>query len=196
MADFLAIDGKVLGGQGGEGVLIERIEFVEDSDAKTGEEKLNIVVSGVAHTVLKNAYDKEAGFDDLPEPLPVSERIPFSVTGQAVKSNKITFDQLNKAFDLGSDPLIETEEEWKRLLESDDPEDRSVYNKIKGQPIYFKARLKDKLATEAKGPEKFYFNLYAMAKTMPATKDAVMERIAAIKKKKEAAEAASGSTPF
>lgn len=193
MADFLAIDGKVLGGQGGEGVLIERIEFVEDSDAKTGEEKLNIVVSGVAHTVLKNAYDKEAGFDVLPEPLPVSERIPFSVTGQAVKSNKITFDQLNKAFDLGSDPLIETEDEWQRLLEGSE---RSVHDKIKGQPIYFKARLKDKLATEAKGPEKFYFNLYAMAKTMPATNDAVMERIAAIKKKKEAVSAASGSTPF
>lgn len=193
MADFLAIDGKVLGGQGGEGVLIERIEFVEDSDAKTGEEKLNIVLSGVAHTVLKNSYDKEAGFDDLPEPLPVSERIPFSVTGQVVKSNKITFDQLNKAFDLGSDPLIETEDEWQRLLEGSE---RSVHDKIKGQPIYFKARLKDKLATEAKGPEKFYFNLYAMAKTMPATADTVMERIAAIKKKKEAAVAANSSTPF
>jgi len=196
MADFLAIDGKVLGGQGGEGVLIERIEFVQDVNSKTKEESLNIVFSGVAYTVLKNSYDKEAGFDPLPEPLPVSERIPFSVTGQHVKDNTITYDQLNKAFDLLDDPLVDRENEWQRLLESNDPEDRSVHDKIKGQAIYFKARLKNKTDTEAKGPEKFFFNLYAMAKAIPASKADVMERINAIKKKKEAALAASGSTPF
>lgn len=181
----MEINGKVLGGVGGEGVLIESITGTYDTDAK-GMDRLSLVFSGTAYTVLKNAYNKDAGFDELPESIPVSESIPVQLEETAGgKSLKITFDQLNKAFDLMDDPLGEREDEWQRLLEGTE---RSVFDKIVGKPIYFKARLKkDKIEGDKKDASSFYFNLQALAKSVKADAG-FLEMYAKLKAKKAAAD--------
>lgn len=181
----MEINGKVLGGQGGEGVLIESISGTYDTDTK-GVERVSLVFSGTAYTVLKNNYNKDAGFEELPEPISVSEAVPVRLDDTAGgKSLKITFDQLNKAFDLMDDPLVEREDEWQRLLEGTE---RSVFDKIVGKPIYFKAVLKkDKIEGDKKDSSSFYFNLQALAKTVKADKS-FLDLVAKLKAKKAAAE--------
>ncbi len=186
MAEVTSINGKVLGGDSGEGVLIERVDVSYDIDSK-GEPRTNIVLSGTAKTVLKSSQDKEAGFDELPAEVPILLSIPFSVTGGAVKSNQITYDQLNKAFGLlGEDALVDREGEWERFLE-DDP--RSVKGKIEGQRLHFKASLKKDKDTgnliDETVPfkaENYFFNPYPMKQFLSNPKD-IRALMAALKEK-------------
>jgi hypothetical protein len=180
MADFSVIDGKVVGGQGGEGVLIESLVVKTDKNAKTGDDQLWAEVAGVGHTYLNNPYAPEQGFKELPEPIPVQFRVDF------LKDDlSISFDMISRAFGL-KEPLEDKEGEVLRFTK--DAED-SIYNEIYGQRAFFKAKLANGKVGDK--PSDFYFNPQSQAKVVENKKDSVMDILKRIKGKKAAKEAAA-----
>lgn len=172
--DLVALEGRVLGGQGGDGVLLESIAFKFDKDKTTNEETAVIELSGTAHTVLRDKWNPLAGFDDLPEPVPVKENVKVAVAEGKKADNDILFQILNRRFEFDP-PLEDREGEWERFTE--DGKD-SIYNQLIGQPVFFKVG------------KNGFFNVAAMAQRKEAKMDAVADKIKTIlKAKKDKAEA-------
>ena len=184
MADFAFIDKKVVGGVGGEGVLIERINIKQDINRTTKEKVVYLEIGGTAHTVLNDNYDPTAGYKELPEPLPVTARIDLKKAATA--DNQNTFDDVSRAFRL-SKPLTDGKDQIRRFMKGAKD---SVYDEIIGQPCFFRM----KLATGKTGdrPSDFYGNFQPMAVRTEATVEE-WDRIVA---ELEAAEAAGAGNPF
>lgn len=180
MSDLSVLSGKTLAGDGGEGMPIQSIVFKFDS-TKDGKEIVSVELGAVAKTVLNSAYNPNDGYADLPEPVPVTQRIVVSVDEDDKANNTISFNQLNKAFDLSDDPLVDRLGEDERFLKDGE---RSVYDKIYGKPAYFSAKLANGKTGEKASD--YYFNIVGMAKRVEATRDEVAKRIAAIREKRKA----------
>lgn len=126
-----ALDKKVVTDDTGTGVEITAIDAVESDKGITLE------LMGMATHALKFERRPEAGFDPLPEPYPVSERIDLSAADR-----QKTFDKLNRAFKLPV-PLMDREGEEERFLEGTE---KSVYPHIVGKRVFFKLTLQEKTA--------------------------------------------------
>lgn len=175
--DFLTLKDKVVGGEGGEGVLIEDIAFKFDTD-KAGDDLVYIELMGTAKTVLKDGYNPLAGYDDLPEALPVKDSVKIVVSEGKNADNQILFDRLNKAFGLEK-PLVDSADVWERFTKEHED---SVYEAIVGKPAFFRVTLPAAKTGEKWG--EFYTNLMAVAKREEASMPKVADKMAAIKKKR------------
>jgi hypothetical protein len=181
VADFSNIlDGKVVGGEQGEGVLIESIEF-KFSNTKDGEEEAVVEIAGVAKTVLKDGYRPSAGFNELPEEVPVADRVKVVMATGKKDDNAILFDRLNKALDI-QPPLVDAPETFERFTK--DGKD-SVYNQIVGKRLYFGAKKNGTKTGES--ASHYYFNVMAVDKRVEATLDKVQDRVKRMLAKKGAA---------
>lgn len=178
--DYVSLDKKVLGGQGGEGILIEDIVFAFDTDNKTGEETAYIELLGTAYTVLADQYNPKAGFKELEEPLPVKDRVKVEVKEGQKNDNDILFHRINRTFPL-SKPLVDAIDTWERFTK--DGED-SVYDQIKGHPAYFQVNKNTSKTGDSWGH--YFTNLIAVAKREDAEMGKVADKLAAIRKKKAA----------
>lgn len=179
MFEFSQLDGKVVGGEQGEGVLIESIRF-KFSTTKDNEDEAVAEINGFAKTVLVDKYNPDNGFKELPEPIPVTERVKFVLGGGKNADNHITFERFNRAFDI-QPPLEDTPDVWERFTEDGK---NSVYNKLVGGKIYFSAK-KNPTKTGEK-PEDYYYNSINIAKREEAKMSAVAERMKRIQEKRAA----------
>lgn len=182
MSDWTNVDGKVVGGNGGEGVLIESLTVKKDQNVKTKEDMLWLEIAGTANTVLHNSYSPEAGYAELSEPLPISHRI--DLLGSATKDLSITFDMLNRAFDFPK-PLVDREDEVLRFLEDADD---SVYKNIVGQRCFFKMKMGQ--GKTGSKPSDFFANPQSQSKVIESKVASVKEELKKVKAKKAAKEAA------
>lgn len=154
------LDGRVLGGDQGEGVLIEQIVTKEGD--KKGVDEAYIEIMGTAKTVLRDSYNPMAGWDELPEPIPVTERVKVLLADKEA-DNKILYDRLSKEFKIDP-PLEDKEGEWERFL---DGAENSVYSRLVGGRIYFQAK---KNATKTgESASHYFYNVVNVAKRKAAT---------------------------
>jgi hypothetical protein len=177
MTDLTVINGKTLGGVGGEGILIEEVTWKFDTK-QDGTDVVSVELMGTAYTVLKDSYNPKAGYSELPEPIPVSHRISVAVSEDDKIDNNINFSQLNRAFNL-KEPLVDRIGETDRLLKD---ADNSVVAEIEGKQAYFAAKV-----AKGKTGEKlseYYFNIIGVAQRVEATKSAVAAKLDAIRQKK------------
>ncbi len=182
MADWSNVDGRTVGGQGGQGVLIESLTVKNDVNAKTKDEMLWLEFGGTAHTVLNNPYAPEQGYTELTEPLQVFKRV--DILNSAGKDLKITYDLISRAFDL-KPPLEDRPDEVLRFMEDADD---SVYSHIVGKAVYFKAKLANgKVGSK---PSDFFFDPMPQSKVVEAKKGAVMAILDRVRKAKAAKAAA------
>jgi hypothetical protein len=187
MFEYAQLDGKVVGGDQGEGVLIEKVEF-KFSTTKDNEEEAVAEITGFAKTVLNDKYNPSNGFKELPEPIPVTERVKFVLGGGKNADNHITFERFNRAFDI-QPPLEDTPTVWERFTE--DGKD-SVCDKLVGGKLYFSAK-KNPTKTGDK-PEDYYFNSINIAKRVEAKMSAVAEKMKKLMEKRAAGAVASNFT--
>lgn len=178
--DFTILDGATVGGDQGQGVLIESIAFKFDT-TKDGEDEAVAEITGVAKTVMVDRYNPTLGCKELPEEVPVTERVKFALGGGKSTDNKILVERLNRAFQINP-PLEDNSELWVRFTE--DGKD-SVYKQLVGKRAYFSAKKNTAKSGESK--DHYYFNLLAVAERQEAKMDKVKERMEKILAKKNAA---------
>lgn len=187
--DYSILDGRTLGGDQGEGVMLEQV--LVRTGAKKDEEEAFIELLGTAKTILRDPYNPSAGFDELPEPIPVAERVKVVLAGKDA-DNSILFSQLNREFQFDP-PLVDSEDEWERFL---DGTKNSVKAKLEGAKIYFKAKKNPTKAGEK--PTDFYFSFVNVQKRKAATMEEGGAAIKALlaKKKAKAAAPSDDAIPF
>jgi hypothetical protein len=176
--DYTLLDGKVLGGNGGEGVMIEQIAFKFDKDPTTKEDTSFIEIMGTATTYLRDPWNPAAGSEELPEKIPVKDMVKVAVATGKKDDNQILVDHLNRQFNFAK-PLVDNEDLWERFTE--DGTD-SILNDLIGKTIYFKAK-KSNTKTGEKLSE-YFFNLIALAKREEPKMSAVAGKMELIKKRK------------
>lgn len=182
MADYSILDGKVLGGDQGEGVLLENI-LVKEGDRK-GEEEAYIEIMGTAKTLLKDNFNPSAGWDELPEPVPVADKVRV-VLADKTASNEILYERLNREFKFDP-PLVDGPDTWERFMAGTKD---SVRDQLVGNKAYFSAR-KNPSKTGEKLAD-YFFNLVNVSKRKEATMEDGGAAIKAILARKKAkAEAA------
>ena len=180
MADLSVISGKTMGGDGGEGVLIESVAVKFDSK-KDGTPIAAIEINGVAKTALIDPYNPAGGFTELPEPVPVTHTIDIPVDEGGVNRDlSINFSQLNRAFDF-EDPLVDRLGEWERFMEDGE---NSVYQQIVGKKAYFSARPKDGKTGDK--VDHYWVNIIGLSKRIEPKAADVKKRIEALRKKRKA----------
>ncbi len=178
--DYTVYDKKMLGGQGGEGILIEQVAFKVDQDQKTNEDTVYVELMGTAYTVLKDGYNPSAGYDDLPEPIPVADRLKIVVAEGKKSDNEILINNINRAFGL-EEPLVDNDTLWERFTEEGKD---SVVKEIVGKPAYFKMAKNASKTGELLGH--YFFNLSAVAKRIEPKMDLLKDKMAAIMAKRAA----------
>jgi hypothetical protein len=178
MADVIPVNGKVVGGQGGEGVLIESLVLKTDKGPK-GDDRVWLEIGGTANTVLKSNYSPESGFDELPQAVAITARVDLLKPDRTMD-----FDIISRAFDLNP-PLEDKEDEEYRFMEDGD---KSVYSSILGKKAFFRAKIaKDtKTGLEKVGDTAgdFFWSLQPMAKTPAMKKESLKEVMGKIKAKR------------
>lgn len=181
MADLSVIAGKTLGGDQGDGVLLENIEFRFDK-TKEGDDIVEAEITGTAKTYLRDGYNPSAGFESLPEEVPVKDRVKFA--GKST-DNKILLDRLNQQFNL-QPPLEDNEELWERFTKEGKD---SVIDQIVGKRSYFSAKLINGKTGEK--ANEFYYNLIRVTKREEASMAVVGDRMKALMGKKKSAPSVS-----
>lgn len=179
MADFSILQGKAVGGDQGNGVLVEDILFNIGTN-KDKEDVATAEIIGTAKTVLRDKYNPSLGFDELPHPVPVVERVKFAMGTGKNDDNKILIDRLNSLCQIDP-PLEDTPDLWERFTK--DGKD-SVYDKIVGKEFYFSTRLQTGKSGEEAGH--YFFNLLEVTKRAEATMESVAEKMRRIMAKKTA----------
>lgn len=169
--DFTQIDGKLFGGDNGEGVLIEQLAFKFDTDMTTKDDTVLIEIMGTAKTVMKDPWNPLAGYEEV-EPFPVKDTIKLIVAQGKNADNQILINSLNRQFKLNP-PLVDNHELWERFTK--DGED-SVYDSLVGQRAYFKARKSNTKTGEQLSH--YFFNLVRTAERLEPEMDAVKDKIA------------------
>jgi hypothetical protein len=184
--DFLqlGLDSKLLGGQNGEGVLIEQIAFKFDTDVTTKEETVGIEIMGTAYTVMKDSWNPSAGYDELPEPFPVKDTIRLIVAEGKNDDNQILVNTLNRQFEI-KPPLEDDDTLGDRFLKDGT---NSVLDSIVGNKAFYRAK-KSSTRTGEKLSD-YFFNLVPIAKRYsPDDKKVVQDKIAKLRADKKAKQA-------
>ena len=186
------LDGKLLGGENGEGVLIENIAFKFDTDVTTKEETVLIEIMGTAKTVMKDSWNPNAGYEDLPEPFPVKDMVKVVVASGKNSDNQIIYNTLNRQLNLDP-PLVDDGDSWERFTKDGD---NSIHDKVVGSKLFFRAK-KAGTKTGEKLSE-YFFNLVPIARREEAVKNAVKDKIGELlaKRKKEKEEKDAAMAAF
>lgn len=172
--EILALDGKLACGNGGEGVVVDKLTIGDGF--KQGV--LEIRFSGKAAGTLINPNDPNDGSNDFPEPYECGEGIDLEATDK-----QKFYDKLNTFFNI-TPPLVDSEEEIFRFA----PEsENSVYDQIVGKRVYF--RFACQPPANPKFPPKVFTNLARVRAREVISLDGLKQRLAASRAAKSAAEA-------
>jgi hypothetical protein len=179
--DYTILDGKMVGGDGGKGVLIESVLFRFDTDQKTKEETAHIEIMGTAKTVMRDQWNPAAGWDDLAEPVPVKDSVKLALANDKVADNHILYENLQRIFEFDP-PLADGDDTWQRFTEEGE---NSVLKKLVGGEVYFRAKKSNTKTGEKLGD--YFFNIACVAKREEPKMANVKDKMAGILKKKEEA---------
>ena len=171
--DSVQMDGRILTGKDGQGVLITDVKIVEVTK-NDGELKARLVVAGKATDYLNNPKNPDDGTTALDEEIECSEGIDLEQ-----EDKQLFFDKINRHFKVDP-PLVDSEEDLFRLVEGGDAHDQ-----IAGKKVFFRYA-HSKGSEDSKYGVKFFTNMVNLPKNTAATSDSLKEVLARLRAKQDA----------
>lgn len=175
--DSVQMDGRILTGEDGQGVLIEDVKIVEVVKTN-GDTLTRLVISGKANAYLNNPRSADDGTTPMDSDLPCEEGVYLDA-----EDKQNFYDKLNRHFKVDP-PLVDNEENLFRLVEGGD-----AYEQIRGQKVYFRYAHQKGSETSPYGA-RFYTNLTSIPKSTSATADGLKAVLARLREKQAAQERA------